>query len=123
MSPSSLHSLQTIHTASPGMSPRAASRGRQKVRRKAFRAPAPAPARLGSHRPPLPTFDWPTDRLTDIPAPLAPLSQQQASLRARLPLWFLVLIIHDIGLVLLCLYCFNHKDSNKIPWSWLSFTE
>ncbi|WZN61279.1 hypothetical protein HKI87_04g28140 [Chloropicon roscoffensis] len=42
---------------------------------------------------------------------------------AKIAKWFLLLVVHDLGLVLLCLWVFNQRDSNKEPWKWLGFTE
>ena len=37
--------------------------------------------------------------------------------------WIFALILHDLGLILLCLWIFNRADSNEIPWKWLGFTD
>lgn len=42
---------------------------------------------------------------------------------AKIAKWVLLLVVHDLGLVLLCLWVFNQRDSNKEPWKWLGFTE
>ena len=49
--------------------------------------------------------------------------QRKAKVAAKIAKWFLLLVVHDLGLVLLCLWVFNQRDSNKEPWKWLGFTE
>ena len=37
--------------------------------------------------------------------------------------WLFLLVVHDLGLICLCLWIFNRQDSDEIPWKWLGFTD